>query len=151
MARQTERVVHTRLGKRSVALDKVLYFPRGLIGFEGLHEFTLLQIREDSPFLMLQCMEDATLGILVADPFSFLKDYDVKIGEAERRLLRIQNVRQLAVLVTVSIPPGEPEKTSLNLSGPICVNHEHRVGLQIPQIDAERPSRFYLHQDQAKY
>ncbi len=145
MARQNNTIVHTRLGRQAVSLDKVIYFPRGLMGFEGEHEFTLLQLREQSPFLVLQSMNDPRLGLLVADPYSFLKDYPIRVGDAEQKLLRFQNIRQVAVLVTVSIPKGEPEKTALNLTGPILINHRARLGLQIPQVDAKFPSQVYLH------
>lgn len=126
-------------------MDKVLYFPRGIMGFEDEHEFTLLQLRDDSPFLVLQSLNNSKLGLLVADPYSFLADYPIKVGEAEQKLLRLQSVEQVAVLVTVSIPPGEPGKTALNLTGPILVNHEAKLGLQVPQVEGKFPSQVYLH------
>lgn len=146
MARQNERVIQTRLGRQKVALDKVLYFPRGLMGFEDKHEFTLLQLREGAPFLILQSMDDPRLGLLVGDPYSFIEDYPIRIGDAEQKLLRLRTIRQVAVLVTVSIPPGRPEKTALNLTGPILINHEARLGLQVPQTDGRFPSQYYLHE-----
>lgn len=146
MARQNERVIQTRLGRQRVALDKVLYFPRGLMGFEDRHEFTLLQLREGAPFLILQSMDDPRLGLLVGDPYSFLDDYPIRVGDAEQKLLRLRTIRQVAVLVTVSIPPGRPEKTALNLTGPILINHEARLGLQVPQTDGRFPTQFYLHE-----
>ncbi|MEG6506292.1 flagellar assembly protein FliW [Nitratidesulfovibrio sp. 1201_IL3209] len=146
MARQNERVIQTRLGRQKVALDKVLYFPRGLMGFEDRHEFTLLQLREGAPFLILQSMDDPRLGLLVGDPYSFLDDYPIRVGDAEQKLLRLRTIRQVAVLVTVSIPPGRPEKTALNLTGPILINHEARLGLQVPQTDGRFPTQYYLHE-----
>ncbi len=96
MARQNERVIQTRLGRQRVALDKVLYFPRGLMGFEDRHEFTLLQLREGAPFLILQSMDDPRLGLLVGDPYSFLDDYPIRVGDAEQKLLRLRTIRQSA-------------------------------------------------------
>ena len=146
MAGKREKVIQTRIGERVVELDKVLHFPRGLIGMEKHRDFVLLQIREGSPFLVLQCMTNPRVGLLVADPFSFIDGYEVHIGEPEQRILRLKNKRQAAVLVTVSIPPGEPDKTALNLSGPILVNHDSRIGLQAPQVDTRYPTHHYLHQ-----
>ncbi len=146
MARQKEKTIQTRLGKRVIELDKTLYFPHGLIGFEEEREFILLQIKDDSPFLMLQSITAARVGILVADPYSFTSQYEVKLGEAEQKILRLKNIRQLAVLVTVSIPHGEPEKTALNLSGPIVVNYAARIGLQVPQVDSKYAGHIYLHE-----
>lgn len=142
MAKKQDRVIHSRIGTLSIAPERVLHFPRGLIGFEHEREFTLLQIRENSPFLILQSMYDPRLGLLVADPYSFLKNYDVVVGEAERKLLSIENIRQVLVLVTVSIPHGRPEETTLNLTGPVVINMQSRIGLQVPQTDSKFPSRF---------
>jgi flagellar assembly factor FliW len=126
-------------------MDKVIYFPRGLAGFEDEHEFTLLQIRPEAPLLVLQSMREPTLGLLVADPYSFLPNYNVTVGDAEQKLLRLKNIRQVAVLVTVSIPPGRPELTALNLTGPVLVNHQRRIGLQVPQTESSGPAKYYLH------
>jgi flagellar assembly factor FliW len=144
MARQQEVEINTRLGRRRISMDKVIYFPRGLAGFENEHEFTLLQIRPEAPLLVLQSMKNPALGLLVADPYSFLPNYSVTVGDAEQKLLRLKNVRQVAVLVTVSIPPGQPELAALNLTGPVLVNHKMRIGLQVPQTESNSPAKFYL-------
>ena len=68
MAQDRTQVINTRLGQRDVEPDKVIHFPRGIIGFDEEREFTLLQIKEESPFLILQSMTTPTLGLLVADP-----------------------------------------------------------------------------------
>ncbi len=146
MARNNEVEIQTRLGVRTVDTDKVIYFPRGLAGFEGMHEFILLQIRPDTPFLVLQSMDSPTVGLLVADPYTFLQDYQVKVGDAEQKLLRLKGPEEVAVLVTVSIPEGKPEETSLNLVGPILVNQEKRVGLQVPQADSSVVAQYFIHQ-----
>ena len=128
----------------SVDLTKVLHFPRGIIGFENHREFVLLQLKEDSPFLMLQAMNDPKVGLMVADPFSFTTDYEIKVADAEQKLLQIEDPSQVAVLVTVTIPHGAPERTALNLSGPILVNYGARIGLQVPQVDTKYPAKLFL-------
>ena len=130
------------MGRLTVPPERVLWFPRGLIGFEGRKEFSLAQLREDSPFMILQCMTDPALGLLVTDPFSFLPEYQVVIGDAERKILKVEDERQAAILVTVTIPRGCPERTTLNLSGPIVINFEARLGMQIPQVDSTYPAHF---------
>jgi len=133
----------TRLGEREVSSDGIIYFPRGLVGIEDKREFAILSIKDDdSPFLLLQCVTDPGLGLLVADPYAFIADYDVKIENMDRKVLKIESIRQLAVLVTVTIPPDKPEDTTLNLQGPIIINTETRIGLQIPQADTNYPTHF---------
>lgn len=142
--REVERTVKTRLGNLAVDLNRVIRFPRGIIGFEDCKEFTLLQLKDDSPFLILQSMSRPDLGLMVADPYTFVPDYNVKIGSAEQKILKLDNIRQIAVLVTVTIPPGRPEDTALNLMGPIIVNSASRVGLQVPQVDTKYPARLQV-------
>lgn len=143
MARK-EITIQSRLGERTVDPSRIIHFPKGLIGLENRHDFALLKIREDSPFMLLQCLKDPKLGLLVTDPFAFLDDYEIQIGDAEQRILRIENIRQLAILVTVTIPPGKPGEAVLNLTGPICVNSKSRIGLQVPQTDPRFPSHYAL-------
>jgi flagellar assembly factor FliW len=139
--------IDTRLGRQVVSLDKVIHFPRGIIGFEDRKDFTLLQIRPDAPFLVLQSMEEPGLGLLVADPYSFLTEYNIKVGDAEQKILQIKSREDLAVLVTVSIPHGRPEEIFLSLTGPILVNHDARVGMQVPQTDLSGPAKIRLRAD----
>lgn len=140
--REVERTVQTRLGSLDVDMNRVIHFPRGIIGFEDCKEFTLLQLKDDSPFLILQSMERPDLGLMVADPYAFVEDYKVKIGSAEQKILQLDKIGEIAVLVTVTIPPGKPEETALNLMGPVVVNSRLRVGLQVPQVDTQYPARY---------
>jgi flagellar assembly factor FliW len=134
------------MGELPIDTERVISFPRGLIGFEGHKEFVLLQIREDSPFLLLQSTADPGVGLLLTDPFAFMRDYVIRIGSAEEKVLGTGDVAELAVLVTVSIPEGRPELTTLNLSGPIVINSSRKVGVQVPQTDPEAPTRFSIYQ-----
>ncbi|MDR0826915.1 MAG: flagellar assembly protein FliW [Desulfovibrio sp.] len=138
------KVIDSRLGRREVLLDKVIIFPRGLIGFERLREFTLLQIRDNAPLLFLQSMEMASLGLLVADPFAFIPNYSLTVEDAEQEILQAQKAEDVAVLVTASIPLGKPQETALNLLGPILINHQTRLGLQSPQSDRGGPAKFFI-------
>lgn len=134
MARSKEIEIDTRLGRRCIDTDKVVHFPRGLAGFENERDFILLQIRPEAPLLILQSVNTPVVGLLVADPYSFFdKSYAPQVGDAEKQLLHIESLEQAAVLVTVSIPAGAPEQAALNLTGPIVINYEARVGLQVPQ------------------
>ena len=86
-----EKIVETRLGSQKISMDKVVHFPRGLIGFESEHEFTLLQMREDLPFLMLQSTKSPNVGLLVTDPYTFYPEYLIEIKHCPKVLcLKLQ-------------------------------------------------------------
>lgn len=144
MACEKEYEIETRLGKRIIDPSKIVSFPRGLAGFEDEHQFTLLQLSPDAPLLILQSMTNPDLGLLVADPYSFLPSYPVVVGDAEQSLLKLDKMEEAAILVTVTIPPGQPENAMLNLTGPIVINYKDRVGLQIPLV-FDGPSQVSMH------
>lgn len=138
------REIDTRLGRQVVDLDKVIHFPRGIIGFEDRKVFTLLQIKPGAPFLVLQSMDDPGLGLLVADPYGFMPGYAIKVGDAEQKILKINKREELVVLVTVAIPPGKPEQTVISLTGPILINHGAKIGIQAPQTELKGPTKILL-------
>lgn len=144
MARNKEIEIDTRLGRRLIDAGKIVRFPRGLAGFEEERDFILLQIRPEAPLLILQSVSNPQVGLLVADPYSFLDSYPVMVGDAEQKLLEIERMEDAAILVTVSIPAGEPDKATLNLTGPIVINHKARVGLQVPQ-STDGPQQVNMH------
>ncbi len=136
MEKQEEIVIQSRFGEQIVEKSKIIHFPRGLIGFEALHEFALLS-SVDASMLILQSIEHASVGLLVAELYSFLPNHKVKIGDVEQKTLELEEASDTTVLVTLSIPPGAPERTSLNLTGPIVINTNKKIGLQIPQSDVK--------------
>lgn len=138
------QTINTRIGPMAVSLDKTIRFPRGLIGFESLREFALVEFKPGSPFHFLQSMEMPGMGMMLADPFSFLPGYEIRLASVEERILRIRSVSDLFILVSVTVPKGDPEGCTLNLTGPICVNVQERLGLQSPQTDLPYPSRVLL-------
>lgn len=143
MAERIQRIITSRVGTLAVDPASVLTFPHGLIGFERLREFVLVDFKPGTPFRYLQSLERPEVGFLVADPFAFLKDYRITVSGAEERILRVRSVREVAVLVLVTVPKGRPEDTTLNLMGPICLNVRERIGLQVPQAGME-PARVLL-------
>ena len=136
--------INSRIGPISVSVDKTIRFPRGIIGFENLREFALVEFKPGSPFHFLQSMEMPGMGMMLADPFSFLPGYEIRLASVEERILKVKSVRDLVILVSVTVPKGNPEGSTLNLTGPICVNVQERLGLQSPQTDLALPSRILL-------
>ena len=134
----------TRLGKRSVDPSRFIVFPRGLVGFETEQKFVLLQIKPEAPLLVLQSVTTPQFGLLVTDPKLFLPDFLPRVSDSEMHLLGLDDLSKAAILVTVSIPQGEPEKASLHLTGPIVINHISCIGVQITQNDMSGPTNITL-------
>lgn len=144
MVQKTGKIIHSRIGPLNVEERRLILFPKGLVGFEQQREFALLRLRDDSAFFLLQSSTDPNLGLMVTDPYVFVPDYRIRIGSAEQELLRLKNIREAVVLVTVTIPPGKPEDAVINLVGPLVINIRSRRGMQVPQNLLHHPSRVRL-------
>lgn len=138
------QTINSRIGQLVISADKTIRFPRGIIGFESLREFALVEFKPGTPFHFLQSLELPSMGMMLADPFSFLPRYEIRLASAEERILRVRSIRDLVILVSVTVPKGDPQGSTLNLTGPICVNVQERLGLQSPQVELGFPSRILL-------
>ena len=54
--------INSRIGKLEVDRDRMIHFPRGLIGFEALREFVLVEFKPGTPFHFLQSVEVPGMG-----------------------------------------------------------------------------------------
>ncbi|ACU90479.1 flagellar assembly protein FliW [Desulfomicrobium baculatum] len=141
---QKRQTINSRIGQLVISADKTIRFPRGIIGFESLREFALVEFKPGTPFHFLQSMEMPSMGMMLADPFSFLPSYEIRLAAAEERLLKVRSIHDLFILVSVTVPKGDPQGSTLNLTGPICVNVQERLGLQSPQVELGFPSQVLL-------
>ncbi|SFL32379.1 flagellar assembly factor FliW [Desulfomicrobium norvegicum] len=138
------QIINSRIGQLVVSSDKTIRFPRGIIGFESLREFALVEFKPGTPFHFLQSMEVPSMGMMLADPFSFLPNYEIRLAAAEERILKVRSIHDLVIMVSVTVPKGDPQGSTLNLTGPICVNVPERLGLQSPQVESGFPSQVLL-------
>lgn len=120
----------SRFGRIDVAEDKVIRLEPGLLGFDEVKRYCLLDWRPGSPIKWLQALDDPTLAFLVADPFEFFPDYEVEISDDDADALGLTDARDLQTLVILTVTPSTKQVTA-NLLGPILVNTVSRVGRQV--------------------
>lgn len=112
--------------------EKIIHFPKGIIGFPDLTEFTLVHDEEKSTDSIhwLQSIQEPAFAMPVMDPLIVRPDYN---PEAEDELLDILGEivpEELLVLVTVTVPK-DLTQMSVNLKGPIVINAAEKKALQI--------------------
>lgn len=123
----------TRFGDVEVAEDRVITFPKGLLGFGGHTRFCLLEPGEDACFFWLQSVDDASLAFVVADPSQFFPDYTVPIRPEQMSELGMERLDDAQVFVIVN---KVDQALTGNLQGPLVINTLNRVGEQF--VLAER-------------
>ncbi len=71
-----ERTGHTDFEPLPVKSENVIQFPLGLLGFENIKRFALLENEQELPFRWLQVIDQPNLAFLVLPAAEFLPDYN---------------------------------------------------------------------------
>jgi len=140
-----------RFGSIAVQKDKVLSFPKGILGFSQSKEFVLFPHTEGSPFFWLQSIEDGALAFVVMNPQLVNQEYKIDIQESVLQELDAQETADLDVMCIVTIPHNQPQNMTINLLGPIIINADKRCAIQIVCTDENYSHRHpVLAQNQEK-
>lgn len=132
----------SRFGKIPVQEEKVITFPKGILGFARNKKYLLFRHSEGSPFYWLQSVEDGNLAFVVMNPQLVKPDYSIDVEEGLLKELDVEESTDLEVVCIVTIPRGEPNKMTINLLGPIIINSQNRYAAQIV-CDKEKFSLHY--------
>ncbi|MBU1495195.1 MAG: flagellar assembly protein FliW, partial [Actinobacteria bacterium] len=91
-------------GPLEVEDSSLVRFPDGLLGFEDLHNFALIDAEEYRPFLWFLSTEDPDICFAVADPFYFTTaPYELSLSRADEEALELHQGDSMAVFVIVTI------------------------------------------------
>lgn len=118
-------------GTVEVGEESVITLPKGMIGFPNYTRFVLLPHREDSPFRWLQSAEEPGLAWVVMNPLLLMPGYRIRVSEPELEGIGPVTPDRLQVLAVVNIPPGSPDRATVNLAGPVLVNDASGLAKQV--------------------
>ena len=119
-------------GEITIADEKLIEFPSGIIGFSDLTKFALIHDKEKGAggIHWLQSLQEPSFAMPVMDPLLIKEDYNPVVNDD--LLIPIGEIvpEELLVLVTVTVP-HDLTKMSVNLCGPIVINSATRKAVQI--------------------
>jgi flagellar assembly factor FliW len=119
----------TRFGEIEYQAENLLHFPKGLIGFEQLHDFIVMPNEKEGPLFWIQSVEDPTIAFILTDPTHFFLDYRIAPDQRERQKLQLGEDDECFALAVVTVSPER--QISLNLAAPILFAPEARCALQV--------------------
>jgi len=109
---------------------KIIHLDGSLLGFESLNQFAIRTIEGNPLFALLQSEEEEGVGLVVASPFQFFKEFTFEVPEQEREHLQLERHEDALVLGILTL--RDPFKSStMNLMAPIVVNIANMKGMQL--------------------
>jgi len=136
----------SRFGVVTVDEDRLMTFPRGLLGFPDHTRFALIQTGHGNYFFWLQSVDEPSVAFVVTDPNTFFKEYDVPLRKETFEDLAFTDMKFAQILVICN---KVGEWLTGNLLGPIVVNGENRVRISVMDngvgIPPENLDRIFNH------
>jgi len=126
------KIQTTRFGELEIAASSVITFNKGIPGFEESKKYVLIPADEtdETPFFFLQSIEKEEVNFFLVDPFSFFKEYDIKLKDQMVDELELEKPTDVIVLTTVTAK-GEIKDATTNLKAPLIINNSKQLGMQI--------------------
>jgi flagellar assembly factor FliW len=131
----------TRFGTVEIPDDRLITFPKGLLGFSAYTRYCLLEPTDDACFFWLQSVDEPTLAFVVTDPSAFVPDYSVPIRSDQMETVELEQLEDAQVLVIVNKVDGS---LTGNLQGPLVINAQKRIGEQFVLADKRWTTRHPL-------
>lgn len=123
-------IIHTsRFGAVSITSEDVIHFPEGLLGFNELRRFVLLDDPTDEIFAWLQSCEEPGIAFPLLEPELFASSYTVQLTKHDMEAISLQpndGVRTFAIITI----PQDPTQMTANLKAPVVINVPKRLARQ---------------------
>jgi flagellar assembly factor FliW len=138
---ETVTIRHPLAADTVVPEEELWSFPDGLIGFPDLTRFALLDLEQAPPFRLLASIDEPAFGLVVVDPLTLVKDYELAIAEEDIAPLGETDPAGLQVVVTVQLPT-ERTPMALSLHAPFILCPAKRIGVQRASSDESHAVRY---------
>ncbi|EKD26944.1 MAG: hypothetical protein ACD_79C00963G0006 [uncultured bacterium] len=126
----------SRFGQIEIPDNKILNFPKGIIGFENEKKFLVLKHKPESSFFWLQSLETPELAFSLLFPFDFIPLYVPGISSEDLKIIEAKDQTELEIYCMVVIPK-DPSKLTINLLSPVVINTKNNKGIQSVLLDSQ--------------
>lgn len=119
----------TRFGSVEMTSDDVIFFPEGLLGFNELRRFVLLDDPTDEIFAWLQSCEEPGVAFPLLEPELFSAQYVVHLTKYDLEALKLSSSEGTRCFAIITIPQ-DPTQMTANLKAPLVINVKERLARQ---------------------
>jgi flagellar assembly factor FliW len=140
----------TRFGELEVDKKDFITFKDGLLGFESLKKFFIVDPGDQTLILWLQSIDEPTTAFPIMEPKIFNPKYVAKLLPAELSSLELENLSNASIYTILTIPQTVTEM-SANLKAPIIINNQTRCARQIVLQDSKLEVQYPMYIELKKY
>ena len=146
----TVKIQTTRFGELEVDKNDIVQFKDGILGFDQLKNFFVVDPGDQTLILWLQSTDDKSVAFPIIEPKIFKPDYAVKLMPIDFASLELENLNSASVYTILTIPQNVLEM-SANLKAPIVINNKNKMAKQIVLQDSKLEVRLAMYNELKKH
>lgn len=144
------KVNTTRFGELQVNKEDIINFSEGLLGFEKLTQFFIVDPGDSTLILWLQSIENPETAFPIIEPKIFKPDYIAKLLPADMNSVELENISEAKIYSILTIPT-EITKMSANLKAPVVINNNKKIARQIVLQDNKLSVKYEMYKELKSY
>ncbi|MCC0637104.1 MULTISPECIES: flagellar assembly protein FliW [unclassified Clostridioides] len=103
---------------------------KGILGFENLREYELLDIENNDTLKEFNSTEEDCIGFIIVSPFEIIKEYEIVLNKDIIENLEIESPNDIMIFNIITL--GQTlEESTVNMKAPIVINIKNNYGMQI--------------------
>lgn len=144
------KVNTTRFGELEVEKKDIITFTEGMLGFEELKEFFVVDPGDQTLILWLQSSQDSEVAFPIIEPRIFKPDYKITLLPIELNSLKLEGLNDASVYTILTIP-GDVQQMTANMKAPIIINNKTKNARQIVLQDNKLEVKYEMYNELKKY
>lgn len=140
----------TRFGELQINENDVLAFNDGILGFENLKKFIVVDPGDSTLILWLQAVDQGDVAFPIIEPQIFKPDYVAKLLPIDMDAIDLESINEAKIYTILTIPQ-DLTKMSANLKAPIVINNKKNTAKQVVLQDSKLPVQFEMYKDLKTY
>lgn len=135
------KTLSNHLGQFEYEDTEIILVAEGLLGFEHLTEYILVNFKETLPFEWLVSVKEPMIAFPLINPLLVEQNYTIELNKENVDAKLLVHPESNLVYSIVNFSDQEP---TLNLRGPVIINEKEKFGMQLVLNDEKYAFRHPL-------